>query len=76
MIGTITRVRQGNRNNKRKGNNQMTIAEAQAAASKFLSEVKAAVDIEIEVITSAGHKMFVVFDRSGVVAANLSPRIC
>jgi hypothetical protein len=54
----------------------MTIAEAQAAASKFLSEVKAAVDIEIEVITSAGHKMFVVFDRSGVVAANLSPRIC
>ena len=54
----------------------MTITEAQIAASKFLSEVNSAVDIEIEVITSAGHKMFVVFDRSGVAAASLSPRSC
>jgi hypothetical protein len=54
----------------------MTIQQAADRAAEYLAAVSAAVDIEIQVVTSAGHTMYAIFDRNGIVDASLAPRIC
>jgi len=58
------------------GDTTMTIQQAADRAAEYLAAVSAAVDIEIQVVTSAGHTMYAIFDRNGLVDASLAPRIC
>ena len=54
----------------------MAIQQATKAAAEYLAAVSAAVDIEIQVVTSAGQVMWAIFDRSGLIDASLTPRCC
>ena len=53
----------------------MTIQQAQQVAADYLAAESCAVDVEIQIVTSAGHTMFAIFGRNGLKLVSLVSRV-
>lgn len=52
----------------------MTIQQASKVAADYLAAEICAVDVEVEIVTSAGHAMYAVFGRDGLLSVSMTAR--
>lgn len=53
----------------------MTIQQAQQVAHDYLAAESCVVDIEIQILTSAGHTMYAIFGRDGLKSVSMTSRV-
>jgi len=53
----------------------MTIQQAQQVAADYLAAESCAVDVEMQIVTSAGHTMYAIFGRNGLKSVSVTSRV-